>query len=47
MYQGQSGAIQGKELHPPLYFGVVANEKGAFESPLTMDVNLTFTLYAT
>ena len=29
--QGYSGAIQGKELCPPLRFGVVAIEKGAFE----------------
>ena len=28
-----SGRIQGKELHPPLNLGVVAIEKGAFESP--------------
>ena len=31
-----SGAIQGKELHPPPHLGVVAIEKGAFGSLLTM-----------
>ena len=31
-----SGAIQGKEECSPLHFSVVANEKGAFGSLLTM-----------
>ena len=35
MYQGLGGAIQGKELRPPLLLGVVAIEKGAFWSPST------------
>ena len=30
-----SGEIQGKEECPPLHLGVVAIEKGAFESPST------------
>ena len=32
--QGESGSIQGKEERPYLHLSVVANEKGAFESPL-------------
>ena len=31
-----SGAILGKEWHPPLHFGVVATERGTFGSPLTI-----------
>ena len=37
-----SGAIQGKELRPPLHLGVVAIEKGAFESLSTTIANFTF-----
>ena len=44
MYQGSSEAIQGKELCPPLHLGVVAIEKGAFESPLTTVANFTYLL---
>ena len=32
--------FKGKEWHPPLQLGVVAIEKGAFESPLTMVTKL-------
>ena len=32
----------GKQLRPPLLFGVVAIEKGAFGSPSTTDPNFTF-----
>ena len=42
-YQEQNGAIQGKELRPPLYIDEVATEKGAFASPSTKVAN--FTLY--
>ena len=31
-----SGAIQGKEQHPPLHISAAPIEKGAFRSPLTM-----------
>ena len=31
MEQGQSGAIHGKELRPPLHLGVAAIEKGVFD----------------
>ena len=41
--EGNSGAIRGKEQHPPLHLGVVASEKGAFWSPSTTFAN--FTLY--
>ena len=34
-----SGAIQGKELDPPLHLGVVAIEKGALGSPSTTVAN--------
>ena len=30
------------KLHPPLHLGVVAIEKGAFESPLTKIANFTY-----
>ena len=40
----KSGAIHGKEYHPPLHLGVVAIEKGAFWSPSTMVDNYTFYL---
>ena len=40
-----SGAIQGKELHPPLHVSVVANEKEAFGSPSMTVANCTFLLY--
>ena len=33
------------ELRPPLHLGVVAIEKGAFESPTTKVVNFTYLLY--
>ena len=36
-----SGASQEKKLYPPLHLGVVAIEKGAFGSPLTMFGQLT------
>ena len=36
-----SGAIQGKEYHPPLHLGVVAIEKGAFGLPSTTVSQLT------
>ena len=42
-HQGQSGAIQGKELCSPLLLSVVAIKKGAFWSPSTTVVN--FTIY--
>ena len=32
-------------MRPPLYFGVVAIEKGAFESPSTMVTNFTLLSY--
>ena len=38
-----SGAILGKELHPPLHLGVVAIEKGAFgSSQLQLSTTLLF-----
>ena len=39
--KGKSGAIQGKELRPPLHLGVEAIEKGAFWSPSTTVANIT------
>ena len=42
MNQGESGAIRGKELRPPLHLGVVAIEKGAFWSPSTAVANFTY-----
>ena len=41
MYQLESGVIQRNESHPVLQLGVVAIEKGAFVSPLTMVTNFT------
>ena len=38
-----SGAIQRKELRPPLHLGVVAIEKGVFWSPSPTVANFTFT----
>ena len=35
-----------KEWGPPLHLRVVATEKGAFGSPLTMAANCTFVAYA-
>ena len=40
------GAIRGKEENPPLKFGVVAIEKGAFGSHSTMVANFTLINYA-
>ena len=37
----KSGAIQGKEMRPPLLLGVVAIEKGAFGSHSTTVDNFT------
>ena len=37
-----SGAIQGKELCPPLHLGVVAIEKGGIRWPSTMDGQLLY-----
>ena len=37
-----SGAIQGKELRPPLHLGVVVIEKGAFESTSPIVANFTY-----
>ena len=37
-------SFPGKELRPPLYLGVVANEKGAFGSPSAMVANFTYLL---
>ena len=42
--EGKSEAVLGIEGSPPLHFSVVAIEKEAFGSPLTMVDNL-FTLY--
>ena len=35
--------VEGKKYRPPLHFGVVAIEKGAFWSSLTTVANFTFT----
>ena len=43
--KGKSGAIQGKELRPPVHPGVVALEKGAFRSPLTMVEYIIYKCY--
>ena len=43
--QQLSGAIQGKELRPPLHLGVVAIEKGAFGSPSTAVANYNYYYY--
>ena len=40
-----SGAMQRKELHPSLYFSVVAIEKGAFWSPSTILGQLYIYIY--
>ena len=34
--------MQGKEYRPPVHLSVVAIEKGAFLSPLTMVANITY-----
>ena len=41
MYQGQSGAFQGKDLGPLLHLAVVAIKKGASGSPSTTVANFT------
>ena len=46
MYQRISGAIQEKELHPFLHFGIVVNEKGPFNSPSTAVAKFGFVLFA-
>ena len=45
MDQGQSGAIQVKELRPSLHLGVVAIQKGAFGSLSTKGRQLYFYLF--
>ena len=44
MYQGPSGAIQRKELHPSLHLSVVAIEKEVFWLPSTTVANFTYLL---
>ena len=38
-------SIPGKEYRPPLHLGIVVIEKGAFGSPSTMVVNVTYYIY--